>query len=179
MVFPCRVTTELSSLVASSTISLLGDFLRSSMAVLKSFFTADLLQSHTLLVSLLLCQVAPVTCHGPAQPWNSLDKYTSGHVLVCAVGISHDCSALPRSSAGTSPLSCCSVYLYQICVEKRLISCTTTRPIANPAFEVTESSRQPKWQDEHRLATTVQLGEPSCDCPAGSPGVGSRGFARR
>ena len=34
-----RATTELSSFTASSTISLLGDFLRSRMAVLKSFFS--------------------------------------------------------------------------------------------------------------------------------------------
>jgi len=33
-----RATTELSSFVASSTSSLLGDFLRSRMAVEKSFF---------------------------------------------------------------------------------------------------------------------------------------------
>jgi hypothetical protein len=38
MVFVLRVTTELSSLTASSTIRRLGDFFLSSMAVLKSFF---------------------------------------------------------------------------------------------------------------------------------------------
>lgn len=38
MVVGCRATTELSSFTASSTTSLFGDFLRSRIAVLKSFF---------------------------------------------------------------------------------------------------------------------------------------------
>lgn len=47
MVLGCSATTELSSFTASSTTSLLGDFLRSMMAVLKSFsfFTAGGLSS--------------------------------------------------------------------------------------------------------------------------------------
>jgi hypothetical protein len=39
MVLGCRATTELSSFTASSTTSLLGLFLRSRMAVLKSFLS--------------------------------------------------------------------------------------------------------------------------------------------
>jgi hypothetical protein len=38
MVVGCRATTELSSFTASSTTRRLGDFFRSRIAVLKSFF---------------------------------------------------------------------------------------------------------------------------------------------
>ena len=44
IVFRFRATIELSSLTASSTISRLGDFLRSSIAVLKSFLSFPVLQ---------------------------------------------------------------------------------------------------------------------------------------
>ena len=46
MVFRFRATMELSSLTASSTISLFGDFLRSRMAVLKSFLSFPFLQNY-------------------------------------------------------------------------------------------------------------------------------------
>lgn len=44
MVFRCSETTELSSLIASSTTRRLGDFFLSKIAVLKSFFSFPLLQ---------------------------------------------------------------------------------------------------------------------------------------
>ena len=46
MVLRFRATMELSSLTASSTISRLGDFLRSRIAVLKSFLSFPFLQKH-------------------------------------------------------------------------------------------------------------------------------------
>ena len=51
IVLGCRAITVLSSLRASSTTSRLGDFLRSRMAVLKSFFGASFLTSGDLHVS--------------------------------------------------------------------------------------------------------------------------------
>ncbi len=46
MVLRFKATMELSSLTASSTISRLGDFLRSRIAVLKSFLSFPFLQEH-------------------------------------------------------------------------------------------------------------------------------------
>lgn len=46
MVLGCSATTELSSLTASSTTSLFGAFLRSRIAVEKSFFSAGALQGY-------------------------------------------------------------------------------------------------------------------------------------
>ena len=46
MVLRFRATIELSSLTASSTISRLGDFLRSRIAVLKSFLSFPFLQEY-------------------------------------------------------------------------------------------------------------------------------------
>ena len=48
MVLRLSATTELSSLTASSTTRRLGDFLRSRMAVLKSFFSSLILQKQRL-----------------------------------------------------------------------------------------------------------------------------------
>jgi len=48
MVLVFRVMTELSSFTASSTISRLGDFFLSNMAVLKSFLLQGILSQHFL-----------------------------------------------------------------------------------------------------------------------------------
>ena len=52
IVLMLRATTELSSLTASSTTSLFGDFLRSKMAVLKSFFSCFILSKNERLIRL-------------------------------------------------------------------------------------------------------------------------------